>query len=900
MSSKIKRNHIKNNVQRACLALGAIAGSTAVLSVTTVASADTHKVNAGDFDLTKQASSATFPVMFDRPSGVNAAALAATVRNLGTDSDLYRSAVAAVPEIANASTVSNLLNNALSDNASTNASARATIVKLINWYNTLGGVQIKTQAGQAYTTANLDQPINVLAVAFSNNNSISSQVSATIDSAFKNVKTVADVEKIVDSYASGTSTAYRNAFNAYAAKVYANGADISALSSYANVKPVLDAYEKMYADGAAAIRKQLLAGQASSTEAGVTFFESAVITGQVDKSDSGSTSSNTPQEKKVTTKWVDESGNNLANPETGTSFKGQKDFNGYTFKTVVEKDGVRTYTYTKTPDKKQPTVDTVWVDESGKVLKAKVTGSFPDNDGKSDIPGYTLVSTKTTTDSDGNSHVVNTYKETPKDTNKPDTYWFDDNGKQLREPAIDQTLPDNDGVSDIPGYTLLKTYTVTQNDLDTTFKGTTFGIGDTINIYTKNADITTRWVDENGKDLKNPEKGDHSDKEGDDIPGYTLTRIDKDKDGNITNHYKKTPDTKKVTTSWVDENGKNLKDSQEGSHPDKEGDDIPGYTLTSIETKDTGDVVNHYTKTPDAKKVITKWVDTKGNKLKEPQEGSHPDNDGKSDIPGYKLDHIDTDTDGNVTNVYSKIVTTRWVDENGKDLQDAKDGSFPDNDGKSDIEGYELDITKGDKGVEVDKDGNVINHYKKVAKVTTRWVDENGKDLQNAKEGSFPDNDGKSDIEGYELDTTKGNKGVEVDKDGNVINHYKKTPEAKNLITHWVDTEGNRLADDENGDKFGDKKTFEGYTLKKGPIDKGNERFYIYEKTKTPQTPQASPKATPKQTATRQVKRTLPNTGEDNMVAVTSAAVLLSALAGITLAKRDAKRGKLSHKKGDK
>ena len=40
--------------------------------------------------------------------------------------------------------------------------------------------------------------------------------------------------------------------------------------------------------------------------------------------------------------------------------------------------------------------------------------------------------------------------------------------------------------------------------------------------------------------------------------------------------------------------------------------------------------------------------------------------------------------------------------------------------------------------------------------------------MQNPKEGSFPDNDGKSDISGYEL------VGVKYDEDGNVINVYRK------------------------------------------------------------------------------------------------------------------------------
>lgn len=178
------------------------AGAIGQMTVMQAVSADeTTQVTAGSFDLTKQADKATFPVMFDRPSGVNAAALAGTVINLGTDSKLYQSAVKAVPELADQNKMANLLSNSLSTDATAKAEARATIVKLINWYNGLGGNPIKTQGGATYTAANLDEPINTLAVAFSDNKSINSRVSDTVTKAFANAKTVKDVMAIFDGYA---------------------------------------------------------------------------------------------------------------------------------------------------------------------------------------------------------------------------------------------------------------------------------------------------------------------------------------------------------------------------------------------------------------------------------------------------------------------------------------------------------------------------------------------------------------------------------------------------------------------------------------------------------------------------------------------------------------------------
>ena len=66
-----------------------------------------------------------------------------------------------------------------------------------------------------------------------------------------------------------------------------------------------------------------------------------------------------------------------------------------------------------------------------------------------------------------------------------------------------------------------------------------------------------------------------------------------------------------------------------------------------------------------------------------------------------------------MVNVYEKVIKTLWVDESGNPLQNPKEGSFPDNDGKSDISGYEL------VGVKYDEDGNVINVYRKIAAPAT-------------------------------------------------------------------------------------------------------------------------------------------------------------------------------------
>ena len=710
------------------LALGlSTVGSVGAMSVMTVTSAFADaQVTAGSFDLTKQATSATFPVMFDRPSGVNAAALAGAIRNLGSDSELYKSAVASVPELANSQAMTNLLSNALSTDSSVSQPAKATIVKLINWYNGLGGTKVTTQSGAAYTVDNLNEPVNTIAIAFSNKSSINSDISRTIDQDFKNVRTVQDVMNIFDKYKAGSSAEYKNAFNNYASKVYAQGADISALSSYASVKPVLDSYEKMYAEGAATIRQNLLNGS-TSTEAAVVFFESAIITGRLNNSDGGNSNSNTPTQEDVTTRYVGEDGTVLHEPIKSREYQNQKSFDGWTFKEVKTENGTRTYTYRKN---KQVTEDTVWVDVNGKELKPEKSGTYPDREGD-DVPGFVLVSHKTTTDNDGNSHTVNTYKEKPKDSNKPDTYWFDEDGKQLKDPAIDQTLPDTEG-DDIPGYELVTTHTITKEDLNGRFKGTAFGEGDVINIYKQKVTPTpeppkpdtpkpdpkpepkvvrTRWVSvehaddtDEKNDLKKSEEGAHPDKEGDDLGSrWKLVRTETLEDGNVKNVYERV----KVQTRYLEKGtNKPLKDTVTGDDFAK-SETIKGYTLVNKEPEVSKDGLTHtyYYSKP----LTTRYIDKKtGKELKTPVVGETFAKD--EVIKGYKILNKDNpeEKDGTRTYYYGQLTTHYKERGTNKPLTDDIVG---------DVFGSEKDFTKDgyviDGKPEVNKDGDDLTYYYK-------------------------------------------------------------------------------------------------------------------------------------------------------------------------------------------
>ena len=645
------------------MALSLLAGGASVLSVGNV-SADTFKeYKAGDFDLTKQATKADYPVMFDRPTGVNASALGNAIVNLGTSSDLYKKAVVEVPELKDPSIVNSLLDKAMNGDKS----ARETIVKLINFYNSLGGTQITTQGGQKYTVENLDEPINTIAVAFTNGDSASNKkVSTTIQGKFGAVKTTGDVMKAIDTYGAGISDKYQKAFDSYDAKLKAQGADLSKLTSYEAIKPVLDSYEGMYADGASIIRKSVLA-ESGTTEAAVAFFESAVITGGNNNGDNGSTDKN---EVKRVTKFIDKTtGKELDKSVEGNDFVDSHPIKEYTHVDTKTEGNTRTHYYEKTPEKPvEKKVITKWIDkDTGKEVKPAQEGTH--EKGK-DVPGYTYVTT--TKDKDGNT--VHEYVKTPE--KKVTTKWIDkDTGKDVKPPQEGT----HEKGKDVPGYT----YVTTTKDKD----------GNIVHEYVKTPEkkvVRTHWYDANNpkEPLLAPREGSFPDNDGEsDIKGYKLKGepiviteeiakgLDKDspfKVGDTVNLYEKV-EAPKTNTRWVDEaTGKDIPghDPKEGSFPDKEGDDVPGYTLVSTHTDDKGNVVNTYTKKSVETKVITHWVDKATGKDipgHEPKDGAFPDKEG-DDVKGYKFVETveETDKDGNkvIKNIYevdAAKVTTRYI-----------------------------------------------------------------------------------------------------------------------------------------------------------------------------------------------------------------------------------------------
>lgn len=690
----MKQNKRKQQLLMAVAALGAV-GTANIVS----ASADAQSVDT--FDLTKQATTATFPVMFDRPSGINAAAIGGAVRNMGESSELYQSALKAVPEIGDANKISTLLNNSLSDNKTTAAEARATILKLINWYNSLGGFQLKTQSGQAYTATNLDEPINTIAVGFANKEA-NQKVSDKIQNEFGNVKTTGDVMKALEKYKPDVSAGFKQAFKDYAAKVNAPGADIGKLSDMAAVQPLLNSYEKMYSDGANAMRPEFMKIDGAK-EVGTVFFESAVVTNHIDKPASNTNPTEKPKAEKRTTRWLDQAGKELSPNETGDDYKAEKAFSGYRLREARVDNGVKTYVYDKTSSK------TSWVDKNGARLKDDVTGTFPDKEGD-DIKGYHLVKSETKT-TNGNATTINVYEKDTSTEEKPaqkhDTYWFDGDGHELKPVVKGESLPDNDGVSDIPGYTLLKAYIVTQDSLNGDLKGSKFQVGDVINIYDKVKETPKeepKGKTETPKETPKEEPNGETETPKEEPKGKTETP--KEEPNGKTETPKETskeePKVSSVTTKWIDESGSELKAAEEGSHPDEDGNDVAGYTLLRTNKDAKGNIVNVYEKVKeepkkpveepkkDEHKARTTWVDESGKTLKEAVDGSFPDSDG-NDIPGYELVHTNKTANGDVENIYRKVtkeVVTHFVTKDGTRL--AADEKGEDFSKEKSLDGYQL------------------------------------------------------------------------------------------------------------------------------------------------------------------------------------------------------------------
>ena len=298
----------------------------------------------------------------------------------------------------------------------------------------------------------------------------------------------------------------------------------------------------------------------------------------------------------------------------------------------------------------------------------------------------------------------------------------------------------------------------------------------------------TTYVDENGKQLLPPEKGEKDKK---DIPGYKFVETKKKENGDTEHVYKKVSNI----TTYVDESGKELLPKEDGIVDKKE---IPAYEYVRTNKKENGDVEHVYRQV----KNVTTYVDVNGKVLLPPKEGIHE----KETIDGYEFVRTDKKPNGDVEHVYRKSITTTYVDENGKQLSPPEKGEKD----KKDIPGYTFVETKKKEN------GDIEHIYKKVSKITT-YVDENGKELLPPEEGEKD----KKDIPGYEFVETKKK------ENGDIEHVYKKVSK----ITTYVDENGKELLKPKEGTH--DKEVIDGYEFVRTVNKPNGDVEHVYKKKST-------------------------------------------------------------------
>ncbi|MDU3087338.1 MAG: MucBP domain-containing protein [Peptoniphilus harei] len=134
--------------------------------------------------------------------------------------------------------------------------------------------------------------------------------------------------------------------------------------------------------------------------------------------------------------------------------------------------------------------------------------------------------------------------------------------------------------------------------------------------------------------------------------------------------------------------------------------------------------------------------------------------------------------------------------------------------------GYEILRT------EIDSNGNIIYVYRRKASESqkvTKYLDKNGNEISKSTKGDNP----KKDIDGYEFVRT------ETDAKGNTKHIYKKktTSHTTDVVTEYVDENGNTIATKENGKQT--NKDIDGYEFVRTKTDANGNTKYIYKKKTT-------------------------------------------------------------------
>ena len=273
--------------------------------------------------------------------------------------------------------------------------------------------------------------------------------------------------------------------------------------------------------------------------------------------------------------------------------------------------------------------------------------------------------------------------------------------------------------------------------------------------------LETRWEDRNGKTLKEPVKEDGIQDKGT-IDDYAF--VETKTEGDITTHI-----FRQFSTKWVDENNKDIKPEFVGDKT-KDKEDIDDYAFVNTETVD-GNLIHHY------RQYTTEWVTEDNTPLKDKFVGKEVKDSGT--IPNYKFLESKTDDKGNVKHIFAQF-TTSWIDEDNKNLTEpTKTDTFKE---EKQFEGYKLIDTKEEGRTKV------YTYHK----LTTEWV-EDTTDTQLKKQDGTHEH---GDINSYVYTRT------ETKENGDLVHVFKKveqkteqkveqkTPQKKDDIPTGVSNNG--------------------------------------------------------------------------------------------------------------
>ena len=304
--------------------------------------------------------------------------------------------------------------------------------------------------------------------------------------------------------------------------------------------------------------------------------------------------------------------------------------------------------------------------------------------------------------------------------------------------------------------------------------------------------LTTEWVDKDGKELKTPIT-DTDIKPAGTISHYVFDHDDTDNEDNVRHVYKQ------LETRWEDRNGKTLKEHvKEDSVQDK--GTINDYAF--VETKTEGDITTHI-----FRQFSTKWVDENNKDIKPEFVGNKTKD--KEDIDDYAFVNTEA-VDGNLIHHYRQY-TTEWVTEDNTPLKDKFTGKEVKDSGT--IPNYKFLETKTD-----DK-GNVKHIF---AQFTTSWIDENNKNL--AEPTKSDDFKKEEQFEGYKLIDTK-------EEGRTKVYTYHK------LTTEWVEDKTNTQLKKQDGThEHGD---ITSYVYVKTETKENGDLVHVFKKVEQKQTEQS-------------------------------------------------------------